>query len=197
MSESDAAADERAHRGEILLALARGSVARALRLGEESVVDRRDEPWLAAPGATFVTLMQGEALRGCIGTLEADRPLAEDVRANARAAAFRDPRFAPVTRQDFAWIRFEVSLLAPALPLPPFVSEEEALAELRPGVDGVIFEHYGLRSTFLPQVWEQIPDPHQFLAQLKRKAGLPAATPWSREMRLSVYEVEKWKEEGE
>jgi AmmeMemoRadiSam system protein A len=150
--------------------------------------------WLEHPGASFVTLTKGGDLRGCIGSLEAHRPLAEDVRANAVAAAFRDPRFMPLSREEFGDIRVEVSLLSPTEPLAAG-SEAEALAALRPGVDGVVFEYAHHRSTFLPQVWEQLPQPAEFLAHLKRKAGLPQDF-WAADVRLSRYTVSKWKEQG-
>jgi hypothetical protein len=147
---------------------------------------------LAAPGAVFVTLTEEGRLRGCIGSLEAWRTLEADVEANAKAAAFSDPRFPPVGREELPRLRVEVSLLAPAEPLP-VADEAEAVARLRPGVDGVILECGGRRGTFLPQVWESLPEPHRFLAHLKEKAGLPADF-WSPEIRLHRYEVRKWRE---
>jgi AmmeMemoRadiSam system protein A len=150
------------------------------------------DPRLEAPGATFVTLTQDGRLRGCIGSLEAHRPLDLDVRENARAAAFRDPRFPPLGEAELAATRVEVSLLTPAVPMQ-FSDEADALRQLQPDVDGVILEYGYHRSTFLPQVWEGLPEPREFLAQLKRKAGL-AADFWSDELRLSRYVVDKWKE---
>ncbi len=145
---------------------------------------------LARPGATFVTLTQHGQLRGCIGSLEAWRPLEEDVRANARAAAFRDPRFAPLDEEEFAGTRVEVSLLTPAVPMS-FTDEADALRQLRPHIDGVILE-YGLhRGTFLPQVWESLPEPRLFMAHLKQKAGLRQDF-WSPDIKISRYEVQKW-----
>ena len=179
--------------GPALLARARNAIAAHLR---QPTQPEPAHPALALPGATFVTLTQNGALRGCIGTLEAHRPLDQDVRANAVAAAFRDPRFAPLTLAEFARTRVEVSLLTPPLPMS-FSSEADALRQLRPHVDGVILiagagGRLG-RSTFLPQVWEQLPEPSQFLAHLKQKAGLPADW-WSDEVQLQRYEVQKWKE---
>lgn len=175
--------------GTILLPIARGAIANALG---QPLATREDAPWLRETGATFVTLTQHGELRGCIGTLEAHRPLAEDVKANAMAAAFRDPRFPPLQVSELSYTRVEVSLLSPAETMN-FESEQDALAQLRPEVDGVIFEYGYYRSTFLPQVWEQLPDPGTFLAQLKRKAGLSASF-WSAEVRLFRYTVTKWKE---
>jgi AmmeMemoRadiSam system protein A len=176
-------------KGPVLLKLARAGIAAAL--GQSAAFDAR-HAWLQAHGASFVTLTRCGELRGCIGTLEAHRPLADDVRENAVAAAFHDPRFAPLSRAEFDAIRVEVSLLSPAEPLGA-ASERDALASLRPHVDGVVFEFGHYRSTFLPQVWEQLPDPVDFLAQLKRKAGL-SMNFWDAGVRLSRYTVSKWKE---
>jgi len=183
----DETADDR---GSVLLAIARESLAAALGLGEEAP---RDDPWLRETGATFITLRIRRRLRGCVGTLRAFRPLLDDVRSNARAAAFSDSRFPPVRVPEYGQIAMEVSLLSPCEPCE-FGCEEEALAQLRPGIDGIIFEAGKRRSTFLPQVWEQLPDPVDFLAQLKRKAGLPPAF-WDPGVKLWRYTVMKWGEE--
>ena len=176
-------------RGSVLLPIARAAISSALGRAQQA-----DEQavWLREQGACFVTLTQHGALRGCIGTLEAHRPLRLDVQENAVAAAFRDPRFMPLTREEFDDIRVEVSVLSPAEALA-VVSEEHALSILRPGIDGVVFEYGHYRSTFLPQVWEQLPEPTEFLAHLKRKAGLSMDF-WSESVRLSRYTVSKWKE---
>jgi len=176
-------------KGSTLLKLARSEIAS--KLGHD-VSFPAQAGWLAEPGASFVTLTRQGELRGCIGTLEAHRPLGLDVRENAVAAAFRDPRFMPLTRVEFDEIRVEVSVLSPSEVLM-VASEEHALATLRPNVDGVVFEYRHYRSTFLPQVWEQLPEPAEFMAHLKRKAGLPADF-WAEEVRLSRYTVRKWKE---
>ncbi len=154
---------------------------------------RQDDAWLRAPGACFVTLMHAGRLRGCIGSVRARRPLGEDVRANARAAALADPRFPPLAAHELAATRIEVSLLS--APVPLLVRDEaEALAALRPGTDGVILEmRGGERSTFLPQVWDSLPSPREFLGQLKRKAGLPADF-WSADLHLFRYTVMHWQE---
>jgi MEMO1 family protein len=147
-------------------------------------------------GASFVTLTKQGQLRGCIGSLQAHRPLAHDVQANALAAALHDPRFPPVTAQELPQIQVEVSVLTAPTALP-HANESHALWQLRPGIDGLIFEalhngqHY--RSTYLPQVWEQIPEPRAFLAHLKVKAGLPFDF-WSPDVKLSRYEVQKFHE---
>lgn len=176
-------------RGDILLAIARESLAAALGLGQESF---RDEPWLHEPGATFVTLRRLGSLRGCVGSLQPYRPLLDDVRHNTRAAAFSDTRFAPVHRDEYPELSVEVSLLSPCEPYE-FDGQEDALARLRPGIDGIVFEFQGRRSTFLPQVWEQLPDPWEFLAHLKRKAGLAPGF-WHPDVRLWRYTVMKWAE---
>ncbi len=180
---------EPATRGRVLLPLARAAIAH--ELGQVAPADA-SAPWLHEPGATFVTLTQGGVLRGCIGSLEARRALLADVRANAVAAAFHDPRFAPLARREMEQTEVEVSLLSPMEDLPA-LDEADALAQLRPGVDGVVFTCGARRSTFLPQVWEQLPDSASFMAQLKRKAGLPADF-WHAEVRLQRYTVAKWRE---
>jgi AmmeMemoRadiSam system protein A len=172
-----------------LLVLARNTIGERFGLTPQPLVE---PPEWRQPGASFVTLTQRGQLRGCIGSLEAHRPLAEDVAANACAAAFRDPRFKPLTADELAHTRVEVSLLTPAQPLP-CRDEADALAQLQPHIDGVILSAGRHRATFLPQVWEQLPDPAAFLAQLKRKAGL-AADYWSPDLRLERYTVEKWRE---
>ncbi|MEW6119201.1 MAG: AmmeMemoRadiSam system protein B [Pseudomonadota bacterium] len=176
-------------KGATLLSLARSGIAACFAPAPQPAFS---SGWLQQPGASFVTLTRGGALRGCIGTLQAHRPLGDDVRENAVAAAFRDPRFAPLSRAEFEQVRVEVSVLSPSEPLA-VANEAEALDRLRPHVDGVVFEYGHARSTFLPQVWEQLPEPADFLAHLKRKAGL-AADFWSDTVRLSRYTVTKWKE---
>jgi AmmeMemoRadiSam system protein A len=175
--------------GHTLLPIARASIARALG---RSHAASESATWLLEPGASFVTLTQQGELRGCIGTLEARRPLLIDVKANAVAAAFHDPRFSPLIAAELEHTEIEVSLLSAMQPLT-FASEAEAMAQLRPGVDGVVFEFGARRSTFLPQVWEQLPEPDEFIAHLKRKAGLPASF-WAAEVRLQRYTVSKWRE---
>lgn len=176
--------------GHRLLTLARNAIAGRFGLSASPVDDC---PELHAPGATFVTLTQRGQLRGCIGSLEAWRPLGQDVRENALAAAFRDPRFSPLSVDELPITRVEVSLLTPPVPMS-FTDEADALAQLHPGVDGVIFSAGGRRSTFLPQVWEQLPTPALFMAHLKQKAGLPGDY-WGPGVQLERYTVKKWKEE--
>jgi MEMO1 family protein len=176
--------------GKKLIARARHSIDSAL--GGAAPQSAADEPWLRLTRASFVTLTQNGNLRGCIGSLEAHRPLGEDVTHNARAAAFSDPRFAPLTRAELAHTRIEVSVLS-APKLLGFAGHADLIGQLRPGEDGLILECGSARGTFLPQVWESLPDPEQFVAQLKLKAGLPAATSTAR-CRIKRYRVLKWKE---
>ena len=176
-------------RAGVLLPIARAAIAQALG---RSCQAAEDAPWLQEWGATFVTLIRQGRLRGCIGSLQAHRSLLSDVKANAVAAALRDPRFAPLTAPELDSTDIEVTLLSPMQPLV-FASETEALAQLRPGVDGVLLEYGPMHSTFLPQVWEQLPAATQFLAQLKQKAGLPAHF-WDRDMRLQRYTASKFRE---
>ena len=184
---SGPATDPRA--GQVLLAIARAAIS--AEFGLHQSVDE-SASWLHQPGAVFVTLTQDGRLRGCIGSLEAHQPLLADLRANARAAAFRDPRFRPLSAAELGRTLIEVSLLSGAEPLR-FTSRSDAVAHLRPGVDGVILTWDGHRGTFLPQVWAQLPRPEDFLAHLLQKAGL-AATFWSPDLRLWRYTVTKWKE---
>jgi AmmeMemoRadiSam system protein A len=176
-------------RGATLIAIARGSIAAALGKGSVPVVDAQ---WLRERAATFVTLYAAGELRGCIGSIDARRALSEDVAANAQGAAFRDPRFPPVTAELLDALAIEVSLLSPRTPLA-VASEAEALAALRPGMDGVYLEYSQARATYLPQVWESIPDPLVFLSELRRKAGLDPRF-WHRDLKLSRYGVTKFRE---
>jgi AmmeMemoRadiSam system protein A len=179
-----------AGRGRLLLRIARESLIEALGIG--MAADYR-EAWLQEPGACFVTLTRWGELRGCVGSVRAYRPLFDDVWLNARASAFHDTRFPPVERDELAEISIEVSLLSQPEPMPTFSREADAVAALRPGVDGLILEAGLNRGTFLPQVWEQLPDPQDFLAHLKRKAGLSLDF-WSPEVQLQRYSVTKWEE---
>jgi len=177
-------------RGATLLALARDAISSRLEAGP---VPWGDAPWLDAPGATFVSLHAAGELRGCVGSLEAWRALREDVRSNAVAAAFRDTRFPPLDVSEWVAVRLEVSELTAPRPLP-FASTEELLASLRPGRDGLILERGGRRATFLPQVWEQLPDPRDFVSHLLRKAGLPPGA-LDATARAFRYEVVRWSED--
>lgn len=176
-----------------LRALARASIEHGLR-HDRPVAVLLDE-WPAAlrrPRATFVTLQREGRLRGCIGALEPEpsRPLVQDVAMNAFGAAFRDPRFAPLSTSDYLDIEIHVSVLSPIEPLVAR-SESDLLRQLRPGIDGLIFEEGERRGTFLPAVWRSLPGAGEFLAQLKAKAGFPPDY-WSDSIRTYRYTTEEF-----
>lgn len=173
-----------------LLELAWRSIRKGLESGQVLSVDEGDvSPELWQRASSFVTLRKQGDLRGCIGALQATQPLARDVVAHAFAAAFRDPRFSPVRPDELEQITLSISVLAPPRPL---VCKDEAdlLKQLRVGVDGLILEEsaVGARATFLPSVWEQLPQPADFLRALKQKAGLNPAY-WSDTLRWQRYET--------
>jgi len=162
-----------AHAG-ALIALAETAIDHGLRHGRPPLIDPSlYPPTLQEPRAAFVTLFDrfGE-LRGCIGNVEAYRPLALEVSANAFAAAFRDPRFPPLMAREREGLACKLSVLTPPEPVE-FADETELVAGLRPGLDGLLIESGDCRGTFLPAVWENIPEPGNFWRELKRKAGLP------------------------
>lgn len=175
--------------GIVLLPLARAAIA--TKLGKSHPAPAA-AAWLRAQGACFITLTHGEKLRGCIGTLRAHRALVDDVTANAEGAAFRDPRFQPLTATEFETVEVEISLLSALEPMT-FSGEDEALAQLRAGQDGVVFEFGHHSSTFLPQVWKELREPVEFMAHLKYKAGLPPDF-WDAGVKLMRYTVSKWRE---
>ncbi|MFW2440000.1 MAG: AmmeMemoRadiSam system protein B [Arenicellales bacterium] len=141
-------------------------------------------------GAAFVTLKKNGQLRGCIGSLSAYRPLPEDIAENAFAAAFRDPRFTILTEDEMDEIEISISVLTTPEPMV-FTSEQDLLSQLQPGVDGILLTEGGNRGTFLPSVWENLPEPASFLSQLKVKAGLPADY-WSGTMKIERYKTVSW-----
>jgi AmmeMemoRadiSam system protein A len=172
-----------------LLEVARSSIRWGLEHGQALAVHREDYPETLRPvRATFVTLDIENRLRGCIGTLAARQPLVQDVAEHAYAAAFDDPRFPELTAREFPRLDVHISVLSPAEPLQ-FDSENALLAQLRPGIDGLILQFRSHRATFLPAVWENLPDPYVFLAQLKQKAGLPLNF-WSPELTAERYTTE-------
>jgi AmmeMemoRadiSam system protein A len=154
-----------------LLALARESVRHGLDHGKALSAGPGVAGVLAQPGACFVSLHIGEELRGCIGRTEASARLVDQLLDNAWAAAFRDPRFAPLTRDELERLSFEVHVLTPLQPLP-FATLDELHARLRIGVDGLQLETLSRRGVFLPVMWEQLPTPAEFVRQLLRKAGI-------------------------
>lgn len=180
-----------------LLALARASIESALANGQPAgqlvpFTPALLQPELTVRRSSFVTLRLGEELRGCCGTLNAPRPLAEDVWRNAWAAAFSDYRFPQLTAAEWPQISLHLSLLTPPEQLD-VATEAELLAVLRPSLDGLILESETGRATFLPAVWEQVPDPAEFVRQLKMKAGWPAGH-WSDRVRAWRYTTESFDE---
>jgi AmmeMemoRadiSam system protein A len=183
--------------GEVLLPAGRLAIAELLgtTTSHTSTTAHTGTPpaWALEPGASFVTLTENGRLRGCTGTLAARRPLLDDVRANAVAAATRDPRFEPMTPDELPAVAIEVSVLSAPRPLR-VASLREAYAALRPGVDGVILETGTFhRATFLPQIWQDLPDPAQFLGYLWLKAGVEPGV-WREGTALQTYAVRAWRE---
>ncbi|MBI2319629.1 MAG: AmmeMemoRadiSam system protein B [Betaproteobacteria bacterium] len=176
--------------GNRLLGLARGAIGAALGFGPLPRIPA--EPWLGEWRASFVSLALDGALRGCIGSLESRRPLGEDIMANACAAALEDPRFAPLAREEFARTQIEVSLLSATRRIL-FEDHGDLLRQLKPGEDGIIIDAEGRRATFLPQVWENLREPEQFVAQLRQKAGIPKSLGTSR-CKVMRYRALKWSE---
>lgn len=183
--------------GDLLLPVAREAIARSLGMttpdAERGARAETFPSWVLGPGASFVTLTKGGRLRGCIGSPVARQPLLDDVRANAVAAASRDPRFAPVEPEELPVVAIEVSVLSVPQPLP-VDSLEECYAALRPGVDGVIVAMGDWnRALFLPQVWDEVPDPVQFLGHLWRKAGVAPGV-WYEGTTVQTFTVRAWHE---
>lgn len=174
---------------EILMQVAKASIHHGLLHGKPLQVDPKDYPdALQTTRATFVTLQQHGDLRGCIGHLEAFQPLVLDVAENAYAAAFQDPRFPPLSESEGENLEIHISVLTPATPMV-FSSEKELIAQLRPGQDGLILQDGYNKGTFLPSVWESLPQPEEFIKHLKLKAGLPISH-WSENLKVLRYETE-------
>ena len=172
-----------------LLQVAKDSIAYGLEHGKPLPINSKDyAPELQAQRATFVTLEIKHQLRGCIGMLEAVRPLVIDITENAFAAAFRDTRFPPLKATEYEQLEIHISILSPAEPMS-FYSEEDLIRQLRPGIDGLIMQEGVHRGTFLPSVWESLADPEEFLQHLKQKSGL-ASDYWSDSLKVSRYECE-------
>jgi hypothetical protein len=151
-----------------------------------------EDPLLLEQRATFVTLKINHDLRGCIGTLSAHQPLIIDVAHNAYQAAFRDPRFEPLQSDEFEQLHISISILSPPA-IMHVTSEQDLINQLRPGTDGLIIEDGHHRATFLPSVWQQLPDPVVFLQHLKNKAGL-ATDYWSDTLTVERYNSIKFGE---
>lgn len=179
--------------GADLLRLARDSIAYGLDHDKPVPVDLAGLPEdLMEPTATFTTLRLDKKLRGCCGTLEAAHPLVMDVANSAFQAAFRDRRFQPLARDEFGRIRLEVSVLSP-LEVMSVASEADLLHCLEPGTDGLVIVEGARRATFLPKVWESLPEPRQFLAALRTKCGLPDDY-WSERLRFFRYRTSLYAE---
>jgi uncharacterized protein len=175
-----------------LIDAARESIARGLGRPEPDLLP--PGPWyesLATPRATFTTLTLAGELRGCRGTIEPRRPLVEDVWANAWASAYDDPRFPPVIADEIAQLAISISVLSP-LEAIAARSEADLIDALEPGVDGLVLSHGAARATFLPAVWQQVPDPHDFVMQLKHKAGW-SDTFWSADLKAFRYRTETFR----
>ncbi len=174
-----------------LLSVAQQSIACGLREGRALAVNVQDYPVpLQAIRASFVTLEIEGRLRGCIGALEARLTLVKDVAEHAYAAAFSDPRFPPMTEGEYPQLDIHISVLSPAKPMT-FYSQADLLTQLRPGIDGLILSMDWHKATFLPSVWDSLPQAEQFLAHLKRKAGL-AESFWSDDLQISRYTTESF-----
>lgn len=176
-----------------LLTIARRSIEHGLQFGRPLVVIpselHRD---LKAIRASFVTLQLHHQLRGCIGHLEAVQPLGVDVAENAFAAAFRDPRFAPLSAAEFDDVDIHLSILTIPEAMT-FSDEADLVRQIVPGEDGLILQDGPNRGTFLPSVWESLPDKESFLMHLKQKAGL-AANHWSDRVEVYRYHTESFGE---
>ncbi|MDD2887478.1 MAG: AmmeMemoRadiSam system protein A [Aliarcobacter sp.] len=156
----------------VLLDIAKKSIEKkfdsSIKINKEQLL--KDFPFLAQNGATFVTLTLNNQLRGCIGTLQAHRPLLDDLISNAFAAAFEDPRFYELTLDEFKKVKIEISILS--TPVEVIYNDIEDLkSKIKPNIHGVILQKDGRRSTFLPQVWEQLPTFEEFFSHLCYKGS--------------------------
>jgi len=177
-----------------LLNLAKASIQYGLEHGQAIAVTTGNYPAsLQEHRACFVTLEINHQLRGCIGSLQAHRSLIEDIAENAYAAAFRDPRFGPVSEDEYPNLQYHISVLTPPQAMT-FTSEQDLLNQIRPGIDGLVLSDKGNRGTFLPSVWESLPTAKEFLSHLKQKAGLPMSY-WSETVKVEHYTVESIEED--
>ena len=179
------------HDKTLLLDTAKRAIAFGLTENITLPLDTNDfGPALQQFRASFVTLHLNGNLRGCIGTLEAYQPLITDVAQNAFNAAFRDPRFSAVSQKELSKLHYHISILTPPSALA-VTSEADLINQLRPNIDGIIIQEGMKRGTFLPSVWEQLPDKKSFLTQLKLKAGFSPSY-WSDNITVERYEVESF-----
>ena len=175
--------------------IARSSIRHGLGHGAPEAIALRDYPApLREKLASFVTLRQGSDLRGCVGTIYAERPLAEDLARNAFLSAFKDTRFLPLAASEFAATAIEVSVLSPPEPVQ-FTDQDDLAARLVSGRDGLILEHDGGSGLLLPQLWETLADACLFLRHVKDKAGLPPR-PLGPDVRALRFETIKFTEEA-
>lgn len=179
-------------KGTVLLELARKTIAQKIEVPYTPTIDldkNLNEEFFSNRRGTFVTLTINGRLRGCIGNISPDRSIAQGVSDNAANAAFHDPRFAPLTPGEFEKVHIEVSLLSEPKQLA-FTGAEDLLAKLKPGVDGLIIRKGIHGATFLPQVWDQLPDKREFLGHLCLKAGLPV-NEWEKTgLKVFTYQVQ-------
>ena len=178
---------------ELLLQIARKSIRHGLHKGDALVVALHElSDALTSRLGVFVTLTQQDTLRGCIGSMESSEPLAQSVAESAYGAAFRDPRFPQLAAHELEQTRIEISVLSPMAAVPA-ADRGELLSTLRAQVDGLLLQDRNHRSTFLPKVWEQLPDPQEFLDHLLAKAGLPT-NHWSSTIQFYRYRTVSFSE---
>lgn len=176
---------------EILLLIAKKSISSGLEHQQPLSLNILDYPEsLQERRASFVTLKVADNLRGCIGTLSPYRALVDDIAHNAYAAAFSDPRFPALSKHEYEQLEYHISILSDTSPMQ-FDSEQDLLAQIQPEIDGLVLEDQGKRGTFLPSVWEQLPEAEEFLRHLKIKAGL-SAQHWTDTIQVSRYTVESF-----
>ena len=192
---SDSSQTLKKHQGQALIKLARQTIAESL--GKKSIpVDPRtlDDSAFQDHRGTFVTLTINKQLRGCIGNLDATESILAGIKRNAMNAAFHDPRFSPLKARELDQVDIEVSILTEPEPLE-YGDSKELISKLRVHVDGVILRKGSASATFLPQVWEQLPRPEQFLSHLCMKAGLPADDWEKNRPEIMTYQVQYFEEE--
>ena len=178
--------------GRELLLLARNTIAR--RLGKSGESPHESHAEFLQKRGTFVTLKKDGRLRGCIGNIDPVYSIEDGIKNNAISAAFNDHRFSPLSEDELQDLDISVSILTPAIQLN-FTDAADLCAQLRPGIDGVILRSGGASATFLPQVWEQLPEAEQFLSHLCQKAGM-AENAWKGgDVEISVYQVQNFAEE--
>lgn len=179
---------------EILLQIAREALEKSVRGEDLPDVNLENlPPSLQTDGASFVTLTKNDRLRGCIGTLQAYQPLAKDVQEHAVAAALQDFRFPNVQPPELPQIDIEVSVLSPRQPLI-YDGPEDLMQKLNPGIDGVVLQDGLRKATFLPQVWEKLPEPEDFLSQLCLKMGAPRDHWRDKPLQVFTYQVQEFHE---